>query len=82
MRFLKKLMFYAGLLLGLVSVAAMGAAALTYLFTGRIPMLKMEGPGKSSFMLMTPDEVAEFVRHKVEEARAAGTPAAEEETHG
>jgi hypothetical protein len=83
MGFLKKLMFYAGLLLGMASAAAVGAAALTYLFTGKIPTVKMEGDGKGALTLMTPDEVAEFVRQKVEEARAAGSPKAEEEAaHG
>jgi hypothetical protein len=79
MDFVKKLMFYAGLLLGMASAAAVGAAALTYLFTGKIPTVQMEGGSPSSLTLMTPDELAEFVRQKVEEARAAGAPAVEEE---
>jgi hypothetical protein len=80
MGLLRKLMFYAGLLLGMASAAAVGAAALTYLFTGKIPTIKMEGGGKGSLTLMTPDEVAAFIEQKVEEARTADEPATEEES--
>lgn len=70
MRFFKRLAFYVGLMLGLVTVATAGTVALTYLFTGKLPSLEFGGE-KPEVTLMTPDEVVVLVREKVESARAA-----------
>jgi hypothetical protein len=65
---LKRLAFYIGLLLGLITVAAAGTVALTYLFTGKLPGVEFAGE-KPKVTLLTPDEVAEMVRAQVEKAR-------------
>ena len=70
MGFLKRLAFYLGLVLGVVTVAATGTVVVTYLFTGKLPSVKMSGE-KAEVELMTPDEVAALVREQVAKAKAA-----------
>jgi len=69
MRFLKQLAFYLGLLLGLVTIAAAGTVALTYLLTGRLVSIEMEEK-KPVVTLMTPDEVAAMIRERTGKAEA------------
>jgi hypothetical protein len=61
MGFLRRLAFLMGLLLGLTTVAAAGAVALTYLFTGKLASVEMS-EDKPEITLMTPDEVAALIR--------------------
>ncbi|MGC9334489.1 MAG: hypothetical protein ACP5JJ_10100 [Anaerolineae bacterium] len=70
MRFLRQVVFYVGLAMGLVTVAAAGSVALTYLFTGKFPTVRA-AEGKTEVMLLTSDEVVGLVREQVERARAA-----------
>ena len=67
---LKRLAFYLGLVLGLVTVAVTGTVVITYLFTGKLPSVKMSGE-KAKVELMTPDEVVSLVREQVTKAKAA-----------
>lgn len=69
MGFLRRLAFYLGLLLGLTTVAAAGAVALTYLFTGKLVSVEM-GAEKPEVTLMTPDEVAALIRERMAKAEA------------
>lgn len=75
MRALRGLAFFVGFLLGLVTIAATGIVALTYLFTGKFPGVEMS-EGKPEMQLMTPDEVVAVVREQVAKAKAARTAAA------
>jgi hypothetical protein len=75
MGILKRFAFYLGLLLGLVSIAAAGTVALTYLLTGKVVSIEMGEEKKPEVTLMTPDEVAAMIR-KQSKAAAAG-PSAE-----
>jgi len=61
MGFLRRLAFMVGLLLGLTTVAAAGAVALTYLFTGKLASVEMS-EDKPQVTLMTPSEVAALIR--------------------
>jgi len=63
MGFLRRVAFTLGLLLGLTTVAAAGAVALTYLFTGKLASVKMS-EDKPQVTLMTPDEVASLIREQ------------------
>jgi hypothetical protein len=74
MGFLKRLAFYLGLLLGLVTIAAAGTVAMIYLFTGKFPSVELS-EGKPEVALLTPDEVVAVVRSQVDKARAAAQPA-------
>jgi hypothetical protein len=58
------------LVLGLVTVAVTGTVVVTYLFTGKLPSVKMSGE-KAKVELMTPDEVVSLVREQVTKAKAA-----------
>jgi hypothetical protein len=69
MRFIRQVAFDLGLLLGLVTVAAAGTVALTYLLTGRLVSLEMAGE-KPEVTLMTPDEVVTLIREQREKAKA------------
>jgi len=70
MGFFKRLAFYWGFALGLVTLAAVGIVALTYLFTGKFPSVDMV-EGKTEVQLLTPDEVVVMVREQVAKAKAA-----------
>lgn len=65
----RRLAFYLGLSFGLVTIAAAGTVALTYLLTGKFVSVEMEGE-KPEVTLMTPDEVAVLVREMVSKAEA------------
>jgi hypothetical protein len=75
MEFLKRLAFYIGLVLGLVVVAAAGAVALTYLFTGKFPVASVKDEG-TEVSLLLPDEITSMVREQMTK-RGDGVPAAE-----
>jgi hypothetical protein len=70
MGFLKRMVFYLGLVFGLSTVAAVGIVFLTYLFTGKLPSVRSE-EGKTQVELMTADEVVTLIREQVAKARAA-----------
>ena len=70
MGFFRRLTFYLGLLLGLVTTAVAGTVVLTYLFTGMLPSLEFDGE-KPELALMTPDEVVSVVREQVAKAKSA-----------
>ena len=69
MSFFRRLTFFLGLVLGLVTAAAAGTVVLTYLFTGMLPSLEFAGE-KPELALMTPDEVVTVVREQVSKAKA------------
>ncbi|HSR34586.1 MAG TPA: hypothetical protein VLY63_28790 [Anaerolineae bacterium] len=66
---LRRLVFYLGLLLGLVTVAAAGTVALTYLLTGKLVSVEMSGE-KPEVTLMTPDEVASLMQEWADKVKA------------
>ena len=70
MEFVKRLAFYLGLVSGLAAIAAAGAVALTYLFTGKFPLVELSGE-KRRVTLLTADEVVALVREQVDKAKAA-----------
>jgi uncharacterized iron-regulated membrane protein len=70
MAILRRLSFYLGLMMGLTTIAAAGAVALTYVFTGRFPSVELGGE-QPEVTLLTPDEVVSVVREQVEKAKAA-----------
>lgn len=70
MGFFKRLAFYWGFALGLVTLAAVGIVALTYLFTGKFPSVDV-AEGETKVTLLTPDEVVVMVREQVAKAKAA-----------
>lgn len=70
MSFFRRLAFYWGFLLGVVTLAVVGIVALTYLFTGKFPSVDMAEDGPE-LQLMAPDEVVALVREQVEKAKAA-----------
>jgi hypothetical protein len=73
---MKKGAFYVGLIAGLVTIGGVGAVLLAYLFTGKLPVVKMAGHDKPRLELVTPDELTAFVRQQVKQAESAvETPA-------
>jgi hypothetical protein len=76
MGFLKRLAFYLGLMVGLVTVAAAGTVALTYLLTGKLVSVEVAGE-KPEVTLMTPDEVVALIREQVKKAKSEAQPAAD-----
>lgn len=70
MGLVKRFAFYLGLVFGVVTVAAAGSVALTYLLTGKVPTVGMGGD-KTELALMTPDEVAAMIREKAGKAGGA-----------
>jgi hypothetical protein len=75
MGILKRLAFYLGLMVGLVTVAAAGTVALTYLLTGKLVSVKVEDE-KPEVTLMTPDEVVALIREQARKVESAAQPAA------
>jgi hypothetical protein len=67
---LRRLSFYLGLMMGLTTIAAVGAVALTYVFTGRFPSVELGGE-QPEVTLLTPDEVVSVVREQIDKAQAA-----------
>jgi hypothetical protein len=61
---LRRMAFLFGLVLGLVTLVVIGTEFLTYLFTGKFPMVKKVDEGNTEFALMTSDEVVAFVREQ------------------
>jgi hypothetical protein len=75
MGFLKRLAFNLGLVVGLVVVAAAGAVALTYLFTGKFPVASAKDEG-TEVSLLLPDEITTLVREQMTK-RVDAAPASE-----
>lgn len=73
MGFLRRVAFYLGLILGLITIAAAGTVALTYLLTGKLVSIETGGE-KPEVTLMTPDEVVVMVREQASKAQAAAQP--------
>ena len=73
MDFLKKIAFYMGLVLGVITTAAAGAVILTYLFTGKLPVVKTTGK-KADLDLFTPDEVVTLIRSQLEKTQSSAEP--------
>jgi hypothetical protein len=76
MGILKRVAFYLGLMVGLVTVAAAGTVALTYLFTGKIVSVEVAGE-KPEVTLMTPDEVVALIREQAKKVESEAQPAAD-----
>lgn len=68
MGFLKRLAYDIGLVLGLCMVAAAGAVALTYLFTGKVVSIRSDKLG-TRVVLESPDALAALIRQQVGKAR-------------
>jgi len=75
MGFLKRLAFYLGLVVGLVTVAAAGTVALTYLLTGKLVSVKVDDENPE-VTLMTPDEVVALIREQARKVESETQPAA------
>lgn len=73
MGFLRRVAFYLGLILGLITIAAAGTVALTYLLTGKLVSIETGGE-KPEVTLMTPDEVVVMVREQASKAQTAAQP--------
>ena len=71
---LKRSAYYLGLLAGLATIGAAGTVLLTYLFTGRLPMIKEEDE-KFKMQLFTPDEIVVLMRQQTGDAGAGHSPA-------
>ncbi len=85
MSFLKQSAYYLGLIAGLATIGAAGAVLLTYLFTGKLPVVKMAAPPeaggiggeKLKVQLFTPDEMVVLMRQQGREKHAAQMDGAE-----
>ena len=66
---LKRLTFYLGFVLGLLTVAAAGAVALTYLFTGKLISIRSDEQG-TRIVLDTPDTLVALLRRQMGKARS------------
>jgi hypothetical protein len=71
MGLLKRVAFYLGLIAGLVTIGGVGAVLLTYLFTGKLPVVKMADEEKPKLELVTPDELTALMRQQVRQAEIA-----------
>jgi hypothetical protein len=71
MGLLKRVAFYLGLIAGLVTIGGVGAVLLTYLFTGKLPVVKMADEEKPKLELVTPDELTALMRRQVRQAETA-----------
>ena len=69
MEFLKRLAFYLGLALGLLTVAAVGSVALTYLFTGKLISIRSDEQG-TRIALDSPDALVALLRQQMGKARS------------
>ena len=76
MSFIKQSAFYLGLIAGLATIVAAGTVLLTYLFTGRLPVIKMAEDEKPKMQLFTPDEIVTLMRQQTSGAEAAAQPSA------
>jgi hypothetical protein len=85
MSFIKQSAFYLGLIAGLATIVAAGTVLLTYLFTGKLPAVKMAAPPeagstgseKARMQLFTPDEIVALIRKQASDAEAADQPSAD-----
>jgi len=83
--FMKQSAYYLGLIAGLVTVGAAGTVLLTYLFTGKLPAVKMAAPPeargtgseKARVQLFTPDEIVAMIRKQASDAEAAAQASAD-----
>jgi hypothetical protein len=75
--FLKQSTYYLGLIAGLATIGAAGAVLLTYLFTGRLPAIKMADGEKVKMQLYTPDEIVVLMRQQGRQMHAAQVGGAE-----
>ena len=76
MSVLKQLAYYLGLIAGLATIGVAGTVVLTYLFTGRLPAVKMSDGEKPKMQLFTPDEIVTLMRQQTSGAEAAAQPSA------
>jgi len=60
-------------MVGVITTAAAGAVILTYLFTGKLPAVKVAGK-KPEVGLFTPDEVVALIRSQVERTQSSTEP--------
>lgn len=63
MALVRRFAFYLGMVLGVLTIATAGSVVLTYLLTGKLPMVETAS-GTTEVTLMTPDEVASMIREK------------------
>lgn len=73
MCFVKRLAYYVGLALGLAGVAAAGAVFLTYLFTGKFPIINISKEGTET-RLMAPEEITALIRGQMSKGRSTPPP--------
>jgi len=70
---IRRLTFLIGLCVGLGGTALAGAAILTYLLTGKLPVVEMgetgQGP-RPTFKLLSPDEMVAVVKHRAAKGRS------------
>ena len=77
MSFLKQLAYTLGLIAGLATVGVAGTVVLTYLFTGRVPAVKMADGEKPKMQLFTPDEIVVLIRKQASNTEAAAEVSAD-----
>ncbi len=70
MRFMSRVAFYKGVVVGVIALAGAGAVALTYLLTDKVPVANI-GKDGTRVTLVGPGEVAGLVREQIEKARAS-----------
>jgi hypothetical protein len=75
--FMKQSAFYLGLIAGLATTVAAGTILLTYLFTGKLPVVNMAENDKARMQLFTPDEIVALMRKQTLKAEAATETSAE-----
>jgi len=71
MGFFKKIAFYLGMVAGAATFAAAAGVLLTYLFTGKLPVVQMSEGEKAKMQLLTPDELVTLFREQAHKAEAA-----------
>ena len=69
---IKRVSFFVGLLLGLVSISQAGTAILTYFLTGKFPSIEIEeteqGP-RPIFKLVSADKVLDIIKEQAAKGR-------------
>lgn len=71
MGFLRQTAFSLGLVAGLAAVGAAAAVLLTYLFTGKLPVIQATEGERARARLLTPDELVTLFRGMAQKAEAA-----------
>lgn len=74
MSLLRQSAYYLGLIAGLATIGAAGTILLTYLFTGRLPAIKMADGEKPKVQLFTPDEIVTLMRQQAGGADGGQSP--------